>query len=114
MNYNFAIVVFVFIAVDYLTGILKALKKGNWKSKVMKKGLISKLGEVLALVLMYLLEYLLPLIDIYTNIPFIQALSIYLIIMELGSIIENLGQINPDIADKLQHIFEDFKKEGNN
>lgn len=114
MNYYYAIVVFVFIVCDYLTGILKAIKKGKWKSNVMKQGLISKFGELFALVVMYLIEYLLPLIEIHLNIPFVQALSIYLIIMELGSIVENLGQINPNIADKLKNIFEDFKKiEGN-
>lgn len=110
MNLNYGFVVFLFIVIDYVTGLIKAVKNGDWKSARMKDGLFSKLGEICSMVLMYVLELALPYINVQIGIPFVQALGVYLVIMELGSIIENLGAINPLLADKLKNIFEDFKK----
>ena len=110
INLTYGAVVFLFIVIDYVTGFVKALKLGNWKSAIMKQGLYAKLGELLSIVLMYIMQSALPLINISLGIPFVQALTVYLVIMELGSIIENLGAINPDLANKLTTIFEDFKK----
>lgn len=111
INLTYGFVVFLFIVVDFITGCIKACKNGNWKSAIMKQGLFSKLGEVLTIVVMYMLENVLPIININVGIPFVQGLSIYIIIMELGSIIENLGAISPELAEKLTSIFDDFKKD---
>ena len=76
----------------------------------MKSGLYSKCGEILSLIFMYVIEYTLPYIGIETKIPFVATTSTYISVMEITSVIENLGAISPQIADVLSHIFEDFKK----
>ena len=111
MNYFFAVAVGIFIAFDIITGLLKAIKHGNVKSAIMKEGLLSKFSEVIILVLMYVIEYLFPLININLNLPLVQCVAVYIIIMELSSIIENIGKINPELANKLSSIFADFTHE---
>lgn len=111
MNYFFAVAVGIFIVFDIITGLLKAVKDGNVKSSIMKEGLTAKLGEIIIMVLMYVIEYIFPLININLNLPLVQGVSVYIIIMELSSIIENVGKINPELAKKLSNIFADFTHE---
>lgn len=108
MNYNFIILSVIMIIFDVVTGWLKAIKKGKFKSTVMKKGLLSKVTEMIILVLMYVLEYYLPQININLGLPIVQLVGIYIIIMELASVIENIGSINPALQQKLSSIFADF------
>ena len=51
MNYNYIILCVIMIGFDVVTGWLKAIKKSKFKSTVMKKGLLSKVTEMLILVL---------------------------------------------------------------
>ena len=108
MNYNYIILCVIMIGFDVLTGWLKAIKKGKFKSTVMKKGLLSKVTEMIILLLMYVLEYYLPMININIGLPIVALVGVYIIIMELASVIENIGAINPALAKKLSTIFADF------
>ena len=108
MNYNYIILCVIMIGFDVLTGWLKAIKKGKFKSTVMKKGLLSKVTEMIILMLMYVLEHYLPAININIGLPIVALVGVYIIIMELASVIENIGAINPDLAKKLSTIFADF------
>ena len=113
MNYYYIILCLIMIGFDVLTGWLKAIKKGKFKSTVMKKGLLSKVTEMIILVMMYALEYYLPMININLGLPIVSLVGLYIIIMELASVIENIGAINPALAKKLSTIFADFiNKEG--
>ena len=96
------------IGFDVLTGWIKALKKGKFKSTVMKKGLLSKVTEMIILVLMYVLEHYLPMINVNLGLPLVALVGVYIIIMELASVIENVGAINPALQKKLSYIFADF------
>lgn len=102
------------IVADYLTGIVKACYKHEYKSEVMRQGLYHKIAEVLAVALMYYLEIGLPLIGIAIDFPFISFITIYVIVMELSSIIENIGEINPDLVGPLAQVFEKIKEVQNN
>ena len=108
MNYNYIILCVIMIGFDVVTGWLKAIKKSKFKSTVMKKGLLSKVTEMLILVLMYVLEYYLPQININIGIPIVALVGVYIIIMELSSVIENIGTINPALSRKLSVVFADF------
>ena len=108
MNYNYILLCVIMIAFDVLTGWMKAIKKGKFKSTVMKKGLLSKVTEMIILCLMYVLEYYLPQINIKIGLPVVALVGVYIIIMELSSIIENVGTINPALRKKLSSIFADF------
>ena len=108
MNYNYIILCVIMIIFDVITGWLKAIKKGKFKSTVMKKGLLSKVTEMIILILMYVLEYYLPAINVQIGLPIVALVGVYIIIMELSSIIENIGAINPALQKKLSTIFGDF------
>ena len=108
MNYNYIVLCVIMIGFDVLTGWIKAIKKGKFKSTVMKKGLLSKVTEMIILCLMYVLEYYLPQININIGLPIVALVGVYITIMELSSIIENVGSINPALQKKLSTIFADF------
>ena len=108
MNYNYIVLCVIMIGFDVLTGWIKALKKGKFKSTVMKKGLLSKVTEMIILMLMYVLEYYLPQININIGLPIVAMVGVYIIIMELSSVIENIGAVNPGLQKKLSTIFADF------
>lgn len=110
-------IVFAAIAADYITGLVKALYKHEYKSCVMREGLYHKAAELFAVVVMYYMEYGLPMAGITIAFPFVSVMTGYIIIMELSSIIENIGEINPDLIGPLAEIFEKVrevkdKKEG--
>ena len=105
---EYVIAVFIMIIADVVSGFLKALKKGDIKSSVMKDGLISKAGEAFVVLFTLMVDRLSPIININIGIPVLQAISIYICVMELASVIENIGAINPALAGKLKNIFHDF------
>lgn len=106
----FAIIA-AFMLFDIVTGWLKALKTGTYKSSKMKQGLYSKCGSFVAIVFMYGLEHSLPYLGITSSVPFVSAATGYIAIMEVGSILENLGAINPELGKKLSALFDEFKRE---
>lgn len=103
-------IVFSAIAADYITGLAKALYKHEYKSSVMREGLYHKVAELFAVVVMYYMEYGLPMAGITIAFPFVSVMTCYIIIMELSSIIENIGEINPDLIGPLAEIFEKVRE----
>lgn len=91
------VVACVFIAMDMVTGLVKALKNKKYKSSAMREGLLHKCGSLLCVAFGFLLEYAETLVDLGFHIPFTFAICAYIIIMETGSITENLCAINPEI-----------------
>ena len=77
----------VLMAADIITGWIQATVNGTWDSTKMRKGLYRKSGELLVIVLAYV-------ISVAISLPFDVAAFIagYVIIMELLSVCENLDQ----------------------
>ncbi len=77
----------ILMAADIITGWIQATINGTWDSTKMRKGLYRKSGELLIIVLTYV-------ISIAIKLPFDAASFIggYVIIMELISVCENLNQ----------------------
>nr|DAK73639.1 MAG TPA: holin [Caudoviricetes sp.] len=98
------------IVADYLTGLIKACYKHEYKSEVMRQGLYHKIAEIAAVAVMFYLELGLPMIGIAIDFPFISFITLYIIVMELSSIIENIGEINPDLIGPLSDVFEKVKQ----
>lgn len=90
----------LFILLDFLTGITKALYKKEFTSSGMREGLFHKLGSLLAIACGALADYSQGFIDLGLTLPVAGAICTYIILMELGSIIENIGIINPNIVPK--------------
>ena len=63
----------------------------------MRKGLYHKFGSIMLVVLAYLIDYAQRYVDLGFQVPIAAGVCVYIILMELGSIVENIGKINPDL-----------------
>lgn len=100
------ITVACFIALDFITGLLKAFKEKNYSSSIMRQGLFHKCGSALCVVFGVMVDYGQQFVDIGITVPVASAICGYIILMECGSIMENIGAINPNIMpEKLRDFF---------
>lgn len=92
-------IIAILIAMDYVTGISAAVSRGDLQSSKMREGLWHKLAEVGAI----LLSYLVAEEGHYIGLPYridilIPAVLIWISVMEITSILENLAVLNPGLA----------------
>ena len=97
----------IFMVSDYLTGTVAALKAGEWASDVGLKGLGRK---VIVLVIVAVGHGL----DVSLSIHMVSVRDIIVcafIVNEAGSILENLGRIDPHaIPDPVRKMIASLKK----
>lgn len=103
------IVVCVFILFDVLTGVLKALYNKGINSTALRKGLFHKLSEILTVGGSGLLEYGATYINLGVDLPLVEATSVYICVMELISILENLASVNTHLAKLFGPYLEKLK-----
>ena len=103
------IVVLSFIGFDIITGIVKALYTTGLNSTILRKGLFHKLSEILAVGGSGWLEMGTQYIDLGVSLPLLNCTSIYVCIMELISIMENLAEVNPELKKLFQPFLEKLK-----
>ena len=91
-GYWVIIIPLILMGIDVLTGVTNAWVKKEIKTSILRAGLGKKMGEIVILVLgeVFLFGMQLP-------EGFIDAISIYIIIMELLSICENLTKLGVPI-----------------
>ena len=102
-------IVLIFISFDILFGLLQALTNQTFQSSVMRQGLFHKLGEILCYLFGVVCDATLPMINILVPFSLASAITIYIVIMEIGSILENLSKISPVKAKYLGLIFEKLR-----
>lgn len=102
-------IVLIFIAFDILFGLIQALANRNFESKIMRQGLFHKLGEILAYAFGVMCDSALPLVDIMIPFSLAGAITIYIVVMEIGSILENVSKISPELARYMGFIFEKLR-----
>ena len=105
----YVIGVAVFILLDIVSGLLKSWYLKDFKSSVMRSGLFHKVGEIMVLGLLYLVEIEAPVMGLEIGLPMFKVGCGYCAIMEIGSIIENLRAFTPAI-DYIIH--KEDKKNG--
>lgn len=105
------LVTLIFIVIDILVGIVKALINSGFKSIKMREGLYHKLGEILCIVFGVVCEMCFPIIGISISIPIVSTICVYIALMETGSIVENLAAISPSISKLLSKVFGEYKPE---
>ena len=77
----------ILMGADILTGWIQASVNGTWDSTKMRKGLFRKSGELVIILLAYVVQIAVALpVDVFLFI------SIYVCVMEILSVIENLDQ----------------------
>lgn len=102
---------FAFIFMDFVTGLIKAFKEKNYCSTIMRQGLYHKAGSILCVAFGVLIDYTQRFLDLGVSMPIAEAFCVYIVLMEIGSIIENVCKINPEILpEKLTQYFNKLKK----
>ena len=91
---------FLLIVMDYVSGVGAAIYRGTLKSSKMREGLWHKLGELGAILLTYVVDAE----GHYLGIPYqidllVPAVLIWISVMEVTSILENITLLNPDLDD---------------
>lgn len=90
----------IFSALDILTGYIQALINKNVDSKVMREGLLHKCLLIVAIVVGYVVEFAFGITAVA------QVITIYICLMEVMSILENLKKAGLDLG-KLGDILKD-------
>lgn len=92
-----------FVAVDYISGILLAIKNGNLNSKKGFMGLAKKF-------MIFLVIFLAHLLDQVTGVGAIRSMAALFYISNEGiSILENLGNLDIKYPQKLKDILEQLE-----
>ena len=95
----FLVFALVFMALDVISGLLKAFKKKAFNSSKMKTGGLEKGALILLLCAVFVLDYSQKFIELGTTIPMFKGVSAYIILMEFGSILENTIIIVPSLKN---------------
>lgn len=97
----------IFIVTDYLTGVVKAIEKNELSSEKMRTGLFHKFAYVIIIFIGYIIDYAQTLFNIGFEAPISESVCVFIILIELSSIIENCIAINPELQNtKIGNIFK--------
>ena len=99
------IVVLCMIGCDIVIGLIKAFTTHSYESAVMREGLFHKLGEILCFIFAVICDLTLPAMGIILSVSITGAVAAYLVFMEIGSVIENIGVMNPQLGKYLALVF---------
>ena len=92
------ILVVVFMMVDVLTGVLKALKNKELSSTKAREGMYEKASFILFVGFGYRADFAMDYVDMGFKFPAAVTISTLIILTEAISVLENLGSINPDLV----------------
>lgn len=107
VNWCLIAITCAFIALDVVTGLVKAVKLKQVSSTKMKDGLFHKCGFLLSMCLGIVCEFGMTQIDLGLTVPIMPAICGYICLTELASILENLCEITPELGDlKFLQIFK--------
>lgn len=100
---NMLYVYFVLKAMDFISGLLKAWKNNNYRSRKMREGIIRLLAEFVGIILCVT-------IDLIMNLNFYLTLLVFVsyITKEVLSILENLTECGVDLPIQIKEKLEIF------
>lgn len=89
----------VFSLFDFVAGIICAFVRREFKSSAMREGIGHKAVIVLIIVLAALLEIASHFVEgIYVDIPLTVTVCVYVILMEVASVIETIKHTYPELS----------------
>ena len=97
------------MAIDFLTGFINAWLTGHIKSYVMREGLAKKCGEVALLVAGEILT-----LGLSVPVYIVAGVSIYIILMEIISLFENLEKLGVPIPKFIKRALGNVGEAVNN
>lgn len=106
---NAALITFIFITLDVVSGLMKGAAQSNLSSKIMRQGFWHKGSLFLVIVLAAAIDTAISSgLNIGFNAPIFEGTCIYIIGMETVSILENVVEMNPELKDS--KLFALFRK----
>lgn len=87
-----------FMIIDVFTGVLKAVKNKELNSTKAREGIYKKASFILFIAFGYLADYAMSYVNMGFNFPAAATICTLVIVTEAISVLENLGQINPDLV----------------
>lgn len=108
IDFSILVVVLIAIIVDVITGLVKAFATNSFSSSKMREGMWHKCGSILLLFVAAGITIACQYVDIFPEEFAIVYVPIcaYIGLMEVGSILENIVAINPEL-DRFK-IFQIF------
>lgn len=109
------LVLLVFMILDYATGMVRAWRARELSSKVGVDGIVKKVGYMVLIAVAMGVDYLIwsgltaVNVSVTCQLWFGMLVSIWLIINEMISILENLGRIGVPIPEFLKKIINRLK-----
>lgn len=104
-----------FMVIDVFTGVLKAVKNKELNSTKAREGIYKKASFILFIAFGYLADYAMDYVNMGFNLPAAATICTLVIVTEAISVLENLGQINPDLVKLIAPFLSVLnKKEGEN
>ena len=118
MQHEFQIILIplTLCALDVVSGYIAAIRTGTVDSTVMRDGMWNKIGELLAIVAVKSIEICISVfgsdfVGVEITVPLLPLFCGYLALYEITSNIENIGKMNPAVAEWLiEHIGIDPRK----
>lgn len=97
------IVLTAFVAFDYVTGVVLAVKQGKLNSRVGFLGIVKKAMIFIVVIIAHLLDQL-------TGLNAIRSITVLFYISNEGiSILENLGKLDVKIPKKIKEVLEQLE-----
>lgn len=111
INITTIVITLIFICLDVITGLIQAVKNKTFDSTKMRVGLWHKCGFILAITLGIVCEWSIGIIDLGFNVPIQTPVCAFVCLTEIASILENLGEITPELMNnKFMEIFKRSKE----
>lgn len=103
-NYKLVILLITLIIVDTISGNLWALTEGSWRSTIARKGLYSKLFELVLVALMYMCEW------VFAINWLVNAVVLYFAVCEGASVLENISRFNSNVPQESLDFLSNMKQ----
>lgn len=91
--------VLVLTSLDYITGVINAVMHGKLSSTKMREGLGHKFAYLCTFFVAWFIDFEMEHIDIGFHTTLTQLVTAGIVLIELSSIIENIGKINPELKN---------------
>lgn len=104
---------FIFMGLDFLTGMAGACIKHEFESSKVREGLGHKLMIAFVIALAFLIQQASGVVgDLGFDVPLMAPVCVIVIVMEVGSVLENVADTYPELRDS--KLFSLFKREDEN
>lgn len=91
--------VLVFTSLDYITGVINAVMHGKLSSTKMREGLGHKFAYLCTFFVAWFIDFEMGHIDIGFHAALTPLVTGGIVLIEVSSIIENIGKINPELKN---------------